>query len=680
MIPTRVALVATLLCFATSPLLADPATSAAGAGLWPRGETIAVTADPINDSAIVATAVQEGGSFLVLWARMDDPRTVATWHLFAQDFDAAGTARGTAHEIARGLYSAQLQALPGGGYLLAWERGGLGPDPLLAQFLDGQGEPLGAPFPLSDMAGVSAYENYLRLAVAEDGGFAAVWAHSLFHTTPQGTLAVDKQFRLRRFAPDGTPRGPSTAINSLAHVSNGDGGFADIAAVPGGGFCTVWSWELTPGATASLHASRFDTAGVPTTPALFLGSAGVQGYAYSNFPRVAAHPDRSCTLAWVSLDGPGYEKHIHIQLLGADGSLSADRTAPPTDTDYGFGFQLAPDRHGGVYLLDATGYGHPFSPFPPAELRRLDARGEPTGEPLAAVPGGFFGGITLAANAKGDVVVAWAGNGQGTYPDHHDILARRFRAGCAPAAKLLCLGEDGRFALSATWRTPSGQEGQATAIPVTSDTGGFWFFSPANLELLAKVLDGRAVNGHFWLLFGGLTNLDVQISATDALTGATRTYSSPAGRYPSRADVQAFADNGQPPSATAGAARRGSPPPVAATAAPSAACATGATALCLGGRFRVELTWRDPAGNRGDGHPVAASDGAGYLWFFSPDNLEMAIKILDGTAVNGHQWIFVAGLTDLEYALTVTDTATGSARTYANPPRSMRSFADTSAF
>ena len=58
----------------------------------------------------------------------------------------------------------------------------------------------------------------------------------------------------------------------------------------------------------------------------------------------------------------------------------------------------------------------------------------------------------------------------------------------------------------------------------------------------------------------------------------------------------------------------------------------------------------------------------------------MAVKVLDGTAVNGHFWVFAAGLTDVQYAMTVTDTVTGAARVYENPFGVMRSFGDTTTF
>ena len=56
------------------------------------------------------------------------------------------------------------------------------------------------------------------------------------------------------------------------------------------------------------------------------------------------------------------------------------------------------------------------------------------------------------------------------------------------------------------------------------------------------------------------------------------------------------------------------------------------------------------------------------------------VKILDGTTVNGHFWVFYGALSDVEYTLRVTDTMTGAVRTYTNPPGSICGRADTTAF
>jgi hypothetical protein len=77
-------------------------------------------------------------------------------------------------------------------------------------------------------------------------------------------------------------------------------------------------------------------------------------------------------------------------------------------------------------------------------------------------------------------------------------------------------------------------------VPLTNDTGHFWFFSVNNVELVVKVVDGRAFNGHYWVFSGALSDVAYTITVTDTATGAVRTYSNPSGRLTSLSDVSAF--------------------------------------------------------------------------------------------------------------------------------------------
>ncbi|HEX2162319.1 MAG TPA: vanadium-dependent haloperoxidase [Thermoanaerobaculia bacterium] len=109
-----------------------------------------------------------------------------------------------------------------------------------------------------------------------------------------------------------------------------------------------------------------------------------------------------------------------------------------------------------------------------------------------------------------------------------------------------------------------------------------------------------------------------------------------------------------------------------------------ATQLCLdGGRFAVDASWRAPNGESGVGHPVPLNDGSGSFWFFQDDNTEVTVKLIDACEVPefGRFWVFASGLTNVEVALTVTDTQTGATRTYFNPlGRPFESVQDTDAF
>jgi hypothetical protein len=114
---------------------------------------------------------------------------------------------------------------------------------------------------------------------------------------------------------------------------------------------------------------------------------------------------------------------------------------------------------------------------------------------------------------------------------------------------------------------------------------------------------------------------------------------------------------------------------------PTTLCSPSDTVLCLLlDRFAAQLTWTLVDGTTGSGHARTLADGSGGFWFFSPDNTEVFLKMLDGRGVNGHSWLFSASLSNVSYSLTLTDVLTGDRRTYDNPAGELSSFTDIQSF
>jgi CSLREA domain-containing protein len=122
-----------------------------------------------------------------------------------------------------------------------------------------------------------------------------------------------------------------------------------------------------------------------------------------------------------------------------------------------------------------------------------------------------------------------------------DLGAFETGGACLPGAAALCANQ-ARFRVSATYRTASGQAGSARAVPLTADSGYFWFFDNDNIEVTAKVLDGCGLNGKYWVFLSGLTNVEVTITVTDTVKGITKVYTNPLHRvFVSQLDTSAFA-------------------------------------------------------------------------------------------------------------------------------------------
>ncbi len=235
------------------------------------------------------------------------------------------------------------------------------------------------------------------------------------------------------------------------------------------------------------------------------------------------------------------------------------------------------------------------------------------------------------------------------------------------AARQVLPLQNGRFEVKLEWRDFNGVTGSGEVafvgsalpgpVPLRSiDSTVLEFFGGQNWELLVKVLDGRAINGHYWVFQAAATNVGFTTTVTDTSCGTTKTYTNPLGEAaPAVTDTEAFegCPNPGPPS-----------------------CVATEGILCLGeqGRFRVEVAWNDFQDGSGVGRQAqleqagsAKSDDSGLFYFFAQDNWELLVKVLDGCDLNDHFWVFSAAMTNVEYTLTVTDKVSGVVKTYTNP-------------
>jgi hypothetical protein len=357
------------------------------------------------------------------------------------------------------------------------------------------------------------------------------------------------------------------------------------------------------------------------------------------------------------------------------------------------------------YKLGAVGDADPF-----ASPRQLLAPGD------AIAPGQqktFTFDFTAPAAAGSDGThwrmlregVAWFG----------DELNRQVTINPAPSATERTLALlDGRFAVTVSWHDPqSGIAGFGRAVRGTDETGTFWFFSPANTELVVKALDARVVNQRFWFFYGALSDVEYWVTASDLIQGTVAKYYNPPGNLCGKADTSTFgpASAGSAlqgwvsnaagggggelspadqaalgplrrvdrwaavPAPDASTSRQGNPPEASAPGT----CVAGAQELCLlGNRFQVHVHW-STQGMTGDGTAAALSDQTGTFAFFDPRAIDLVVKALDGRALSGKFWFFYGALSDVTYTITLTDTVTGSSKRYHNRQGNLCGLGDTSA-
>ncbi len=154
-------------------------------------------------------------------------------------------------------------------------------------------------------------------------------------------------------------------------------------------------------------------------------------------------------------------------------------------------------------------------------------------EQLWQLGGGFPTDFTLVHADTGMCMdVEDAGTADGTrlqlFPCHggaNQLWSYLRPAGnCLPDATTICLPGSNRFEVSVYFETVQGggRMGDAQAIPLDSlglESGGiFYFFNPENPEFLVKVLDGCAINGHWWVFYAATTNVGFELTVVDTLS------------------------------------------------------------------------------------------------------------------------------------------------------------------
>jgi hypothetical protein len=110
----------------------------------------------------------------------------------------------------------------------------------------------------------------------------------------------------------------------------------------------------------------------------------------------------------------------------------------------------------------------------------------------------------------------------------------------------------------------------------------------------------------------------------------------------------------------------------------SDACVADADTLCIDDqpgdhRFKIEVRYQSSRNGGIAGHARAIPltslgvNQGGLFWFFSADNPELLIKVLNGCGLGGYYWVFYSAGTDLGITVTVTDTVTGRVFTRTSP-------------
>lgn len=184
------------------------------------------------------------------------------------------------------------------------------------------------------------------------------------------------------------------------------------------------------------------------------------------------------------------------------GRISTSGQVTKLATQFG-AYHMAAGRDGNVWFTD---YQKIYRITPAGEVTRFDTPGSVIYDLVA----GLDGRIWFTDNANNKIGRLDPSGGSPL---------------CVADEHTLCLNH-GRFKVIAGWQaSPLGPVAQATAVPLTDESGYFWFLEPGNIEVVVKVLNACVDPWNaYWVFAAGLTNLGVTIDVTDTLTGTHKTY------------------------------------------------------------------------------------------------------------------------------------------------------------
>jgi hypothetical protein len=225
----------------------------------PQGGEFRVNTFTTNAQAVASIAVHPSGNFVVTWSSDQDQAGVSNFGIYAQRFDAAGTAQGSEFRVNTTTASIQLSnsvAIDAdGNFLVAWssqdQDGSLAG--IYRQSFSGDGVAQG------DELRVNTYttnnQDVPAVAMDADGDAVIVWQSELQDGSSHGVYAQ----RYGNFP--GTPfsAGGEFRVNTFTTGGQGD---AAIASDADGDFVVVWT-SAQDGSSNSVHGRRFSSNGVP---------------------------------------------------------------------------------------------------------------------------------------------------------------------------------------------------------------------------------------------------------------------------------------------------------------------------------------------------------------------------------------------------------------------------------
>jgi hypothetical protein len=237
----------------------------AGAQIGNDGFEFQVNTETVDEQQRPQIVRLTGGKFLIAWdsehrVEQGDGRDVYA-RLYHADNSGpvAAEFRLNAH-LERDQENVALAALPGGGFVAAWESfrqiSTGSNDDVFARLFDADGVAVSDEFLVNQE--LESNQTFPSIAVRHDGSFVIVWTSNLQDGDREGVFA-------RRFASDGSAIGDEFQVNTLTtrSQSTGRAGADSVVWYNQDEFVVVWQSEEFDGAEHGIAARRFQHDGTP---------------------------------------------------------------------------------------------------------------------------------------------------------------------------------------------------------------------------------------------------------------------------------------------------------------------------------------------------------------------------------------------------------------------------------
>ena len=500
-----------------------------------------------------------------------------------------------------------------------------------------------------------------RLASQGDGRVGVAYLDTIFEPPAY-------QIRFRVLNADGVPLGPSVLVNEGPLCAFCDAWFQDVATNWDGDFVVVWQEEQPlDGSGTGVFGRRFSRDGAPLGPAFGLAQNTLGDQLT---PTVTMDAAGNFVAVWM---GAGVESFDVL-------ARRFDRDGNPLGPEFivnelTYDVQAFPDVSGdmlGNWVATWQAFNLPVDAYREIWGRAYRSDGTPVGPDFHVNPDPVDDFTEdreekVSLSEAGTFTVTWTT----LFPDDRfdEVRAAHFVLPCVPDESTACL-QEGRFLVRALWHAPSRGYGVAQVKRVSSETAAFTFFSEDSIEVVVKVLDGCGLNGRYWVFAAGLTDVEVTLIVTDTVTGRVWSNVNPLGAlHPAVLDTEAHAGCGASLEASHSVERPARLGGGAFVLLPAGdPCAETGTCLSLAsGRYTMGVNFAGPNGIGGSGRALPLGDASGAFWFFSDQNLEIVVKVIDVCATLDQFWFYAAGLTNLEVEIWVVDTLSGSTRTFRSP-------------